>query len=465
MIKPDFSVSVPQNLGHLHFIGIGGSGMSGLARLAVGQGHQVSGSDVRDGPNIQQLLRLGVRISIGHEAKNIIGADTVVVTSALWPNNPELLAARSAGIPVIHRSQLLSHYASRGRLVAVAGAHGKTTSTGMLITALERLGADPSWVSGGVLNEFQVSAKFGQGELFVIEADESDSSFLHYDTNIVLVTNVDPDHLDHFGSLEAFESEFRKFAESASEFVVISADDPGAARVRSGLSHARVITFGEAEGSDVRLSEIDSTGSRVRGVVSHSGESVFFELLIPGTHNAWNAAGAIAVLLGLGYPLRVAAEAVADYSGSERRFEKHGDVRGVSVYDDFAHHPAEVRAALLAARAVVSGGRLITVFQPHLYSRTRLFADEFAEALSLSDEVVVTSIYGAREDPEPGVTGLLIADSPAGAGRFRYVPEWSDVPAAASALAKPGDFIITMGCGDIFKMVPDLLAALESGAR
>lgn len=463
MIKPDFSVGVPKRLGHIHFIGIGGSGMSGLARLALGQGHPVSGSDVRDGPNVQQLLKLGTRIHIGHDAKNITGADTVVVTSALWPNNPELLAARAAGIPIIHRSQLLSHYASSGRLIAVAGAHGKTTSTGMLITALERLAAKPSWVSGGVLREYQVSAKFGEGELFVIEADESDSSFLHYETNVALITNVDPDHLDHFGSLEAFEAEFRKFAEGASEFVVISADDAGAARVAEDLSHSKVISFGEAESASVRLTGIDASGSQVSATAHYQGESVFFELQIPGMHNAWNAAGAIGVLVGLGYPLRAAAEAVAEYRGSERRFEKHGEVRSVSVYDDFAHHPAEVRAALLAARAVVGSGRLITVFQPHLYSRTRIFADEFAEALKLSDEVVVTAIYGAREDPEPGVTGALITESIAADSRFHYVEDWSAVPTAACKLAGSGDFIITMGCGDIFKMVPDLLSELKQG--
>lgn len=461
MIKPDFSVQVPENLGHIHFIGIGGSGMSGLARLAIGQGNPVSGSDVRDGPNIQQLLRLGARIKIGHEARNVEGADTVVVTSALWPNNPELLAARAAGVPIIHRSQLLSHYASSGRLIAVAGAHGKTTSTGMIITALERLGADASWVSGGVLSEFQVSAKFGSGELFVIEADESDSSFLHYDTNIALITNVDPDHLDHFGSLEAFEAEFRKFGEGASEFVVISADDPGAARVAAGLKHVKTITFGESALAHLRISDIDASGSRVTATVQYQGEAVHFELTIPGRHNAWNAGGAIAVLVGLGFPLRAASEAVSGYRGSERRFERHGEVGAVAVYDDFAHHPAEVRAALLAARAVAGSGRLITVFQPHLYSRTRLFANEFAESLSLSDEVVVTAIYGAREDPEPGVTGELITTAEGAGGRFHYVAEWSEVPAVACGLAKSGDFIITMGCGDIFKMVPDLLAQLE----
>jgi len=462
VIKPDYSQPVPADLGHVHFIGIGGSGMSGLARLLVGMGHLVTGSDVRDSTNIASLRELGVNIYIGHDADRLGTPDTVVVTSALWPTNPEYLKAKELGIPVLHRSALLAHLASRGKLIAIAGAHGKTTSTGMIITALRRLGADPSFVNGGVIQEYGASSAFGAGQHFVIEADESDSSFLHYDTAVALITNVDPDHLDHFGSLEAFQGEFAKFASAASDFVVISADDPGAVATKELIEHEDVVLFGASVAADFQISNVDASGPQASFTISHQGKSTNVTLQLAGAHNALNAAGAIAVLVKLGFDFVAAADAVSGFAGTQRRFEMHGQVRDVSVYDDFAHHPTEVAAALSGARAVVGEGKLITVFQPHLYSRTRIFAQEFAEALALSDQVVITDVYGAREDPEPGVTGETISSRFSDASQVHYVPKWEDVPAAAAALAGPGDFIITMGCGDIYRMVPDLLGALEA---
>ena len=461
MIKPDYSQPIPQDLGHVHFVGIGGSGMSGLARLLLGMGHRVTGSDVRESTNIKSLREIGAEIYIGHDAAKLGKPDTVVVTSALWPNNPEYLLAKELAIPVLHRSALLAHLASRGKLIAVAGAHGKTTSTGMIITALRNLGADPSFVNGGVIQEYGASSAFGSGEHFVIEADESDSSFLHYDTSVALITNVDPDHLDHFGSLEAFQAEFAKFASAASDFVVISSDDHGAVATTKLIDHKRVITFGQGVTADVRVLDIDDSGPRVRFALASGDERVPMELKIPGAHNALNAAGAVAVLINLGFDFADSCAAVTRFGGTERRFELHGAVRGVAVYDDFAHHPTEVAAALRGARAVVGNGKLITVFQPHLYSRTRIFAAEFAQALELSDQVVVTDVYGAREDPEPGVTGELISSRFARQADVHFVPNWDDVPEVATSLAGEGDFIITMGCGDIYRMVPSLLGALE----
>ena len=462
MIKPDYSQEVPRELGKVHFVGIGGSGMSGLARLLIGSGHEVTGSDVRESANISALRDLGAKITIGHDEANLGSPDTVVVTSALWPTNPEYLKAQELGIPILHRSALLAHLASKGSLIAVAGAHGKTTSTGMIVTGLSRLGADPSFVNGGVIQEYGSSAGYGSGEHFVIEADESDSSFLHYDTDVAVITNVDPDHLDHYGSLEAFQAEFAKFADAAGKFVVISSDDPGAVAVSGLLTHDNVVSFGEAPGADFRVSQIDASGPEVSFDLTHLDSTVSMKLKVPGHHNALNAAGAVATLVGLGFDLAESAAAVEQFGGTVRRFELHGERRGVKVYDDFAHHPTEVAAALKAARAVVGSGRLITVFQPHLYSRTRLFSKEFAEVLMLSDEAVVTEIYAAREDPEPGVTADLITAKCARQANTHLVPNWDDVPAKAAALAEAGDFIITMGCGDINRMVPDLLAALES---
>ena len=461
MIKPDFSQPVPDDLGTVHFVGIGGSGMSGIARILLGMGHKVTGSDLRDTSNVAALRELGATIHIGHAAEHLGNPDTVVVTSALWPTNPEYLLAKELGIPVIHRSQALAYLATKHRLVAVAGAHGKTTSTGMIITALLELGVSPSFVNGGVIAALGSSSAAGTDELFVIEADESDGSFLHYDTAIALITNVDPDHLDHYGSLEAFEAEFAKFAQGAKEFVAISADDPGAVRVTNLLREKKVISFGKSEHATVRLTEVDASGPRVSFKVAVAGHEHSAELAIPGEHNAINAAGALAVLVGLGFDAAQSLAAIATFGGTERRFELHGQRRGVSVYDDFAHHPTEVSAALKAARAVVGDGKLITVFQPHLYSRTRLMHREFAEALAASDQVVVLDIYAAREDPEPGVTGVLVADSFADQTQVHYVPNWDDAPAVAAGLAHSGDFIVTMGCGDVYRMVPALLDALE----
>ena len=459
MIKPDFTQAVPEDLGVVHFIGIGGSGMSGIARLLIGMGHQVTGSDLRDTSNVAALRDLGAKISIGHDESHLGNPDTVVVTSALWPTNPEYLLAKQRGIPVIHRSQALAHLASSKRLIAVAGAHGKTTSTGMVITALMALGADPSFVNGGVINSVGHSSSSGKGELFVIEADESDGSFLHYDTAISLITNVDPDHLDHYGSIEAFHRVFADFANKSKEFVVISSDDHGAKEVAKLVTRP-MISFGEAADATVRVQNVKPE-AKVSFELVYKNQIVSARLLLAGRHNALNAAGAVATLVGLGFDFKKSLEEVAKFAGTERRFELHGVEAGVSVYDDFAHHPTEVAAALEGARAVVGSGKLITVFQPHLYSRTRLFAKEFAQVLAASDEVVLLDIYAAREDPEPGVTGELILNQFADKKRIHYVPNWDDAPAVAAKLASQGDFIMTMGCGDVYRMVPQLLEALK----
>jgi UDP-N-acetylmuramate--alanine ligase len=382
-----------------------------------------------------------------------------VVTSALWPTNPEYLLAKERGIPVIHRSQALAKLASSKRLIAVAGAHGKTTSTGMVITALMSMGQDPSFVNGGVINSVGQSSSSGTGELFVIEADESDGSFLLYDTAISLITNVDPDHLDHYGSIEAFHKVFADFANKSKELVVISSDDQGAKEVAKLITKP-MITFGEAKEATVRVQNIKED-ARVSFELVYKEEKSSAKLILAGRHNALNAAGAVATLVSLGFDFQASVIEVAKFEGTERRFELHGQERGVSVYDDFAHHPTEVQAALNGARAVVGSGKLITVFQPHLYSRTRLFAKEFAQVLAESDEVVLLDIYAAREDPEPGVTGELILNNFSDQSKIHYAPNWEEASAKAASLADSGDFIVTMGCGDVYRMVPQLLQALK----
>jgi UDP-N-acetylmuramate--alanine ligase len=329
----------------------------------------------------------------------------------------------------------------------------------MVITALMAMGADPSFVNGGVINSVGHSSSSGKGELFVIEADESDGSFLHYDTAISLITNVDPDHLDHYGSIEAFHQVFADFANKSKEFVVISSDDHGAKEVAKLVTRP-MISFGEATNATIRVQNIKPE-ARVSFELTYEDKTASAKLLLAGRHNALNAAGAVATLVGLGFDFEKSLEEVAKFSGTERRFELHGVEAGVSVFDDFAHHPTEVAAALEGARAVVGSGKLITVFQPHLYSRTRLFAKEFAEVLAASDEVVLLDIYAAREDPEPGVTGELIFHQFIDKKRIHYVPNWDDAPAVAAKLASEGDFIMTMGCGDVYRMVPELLQALK----
>ncbi len=462
MIHPDLSMPLPEQLGSVHFVGIGGSGMSGIARLFLDSGHRVSGSDRTENHNTEQLRALGATVSIGHDAAHVGDAEALVYTGALWPDNPEYLEAVRAGIPVLHRSQALAWLINRTRLVAVAGAHGKTTSTGMLVTALLELDADPSFVNGGVIQGLGVSSGLGSGELFVVEADESDGSFLLYDTAVALITNVDADHLDHYGDHDAFDAAFVDFAGRASELVVLSSDDAGAARVRAALHHPRVLTFGEDAAADVRVHSIVTDGP-VALSLTWEGRDYRVQLAVPGRHNALNAAGAFAVLVGLGFDPAAALQGIAAFRGTERRFELHGTVRGVRVYDDYAHHPTEVAAALSAARTVVGDGRIIAVHQPHLYSRTQAMAGEFARTYeALADHTIVLDVFGAREDPVPGVTGALVAQRFADASRVDYLPDWQRAADRAAALATEGDIIMTLSCGDVYRIVPQLLGSLHA---
>ena len=463
MIKPDLSQQLPTDLGRVHFVGIGGSGMSGIARVFLAAGHVVTGSDLRETAAVRALRELGADVAIGHDAANVGDADTLVVTGALWQDNPEYQLALAKGLPVLHRSQALAWLIGGHRLVSVAGAHGKTTSTGMLVTALLAAGHDPSFVNGGVIQSLGVSARGGTDDLFVVEADESDGSFLLYDTSVALVTNVDADHLDHYGSHEAFDEAFVSFADAASELVVISSDDPGARRVTASLDPAtRVVTFGEAASADVRVADVTSVGP-VAFTLHRGSDSWPVQLRVPGRHNALNAAGAFAVLLGLGVDAEAAIAGLEAFGGTERRFELHGTVRGVCVYDDYAHHPTEVAAALQAARSVVGEGRLIAVHQPHLYSRTQLMAGEFAAVYEeLADHTIVLDVFGAREDPVPGVTGALVADRFADPSRVDHVPDWQEAAVRTAGIARAGDFVVTLGCGDVYRIVPQLLGALDA---
>jgi UDP-N-acetylmuramate--alanine ligase len=465
MIKPDLTQPLPTDLGSLHFVGIGGSGMSGIARLFIAAGHTVTGSDRSENHNTEALRALGATVSIGHDAANLGSAEALVYTGALWPDNPEYLLAVERGIPTLHRSQALAWLINRQRLVAVAGAHGKTTSTGMIITALLELGQDPSFVNGGVIETLGISSARGSGEIFVVEADESDGTFLLYETAVALITNVDADHLDHYGSHEAFDAAFVSFAAAASELVVVSSDDAGAVRVTEALLREspggkRILTFGEHAEADIRLHSIGSVGP-VSFTLNWLGEDYHAQLRVPGHHNAVNAAGAFAVLVGMGFEPRASLAAISTFGGTERRFELRGVVRGVSVYDDYSHHPTEVAAALASARTVVGEGRIIAVHQPHLYSRTQMMAGDFAHVYErLADHTVVLDVFGAREDPIPGVTGALVSEQFVDKTRVEYLPDWQQAAEHAAAFARDGDIIMTLSCGDVYRIVPQILDAL-----
>jgi UDP-N-acetylmuramate--alanine ligase len=462
-LKPDLSLRIPDELGAVHFVGIGGSGMSGIAHLFLKAGLTVSGSDRDESPYLAALREAGARITVGHAAENVGDADTLVVTSALWEDNPEYQYARQNGLTVLHRSQALAWLTRGKRVVSVAGAHGKTTSGGMIVTALLELGADPSYVNGGVISSLGRSSAAGSGELFVLEADESDGSFLLYDTSVALITNVDADHLDHYGSIGAFDAAFVAFGERAREFVALSADDAGAQRIAALLPGTRTLTFGEGGDADVRLHDVTTDGP-VAGVFAWQGRDYAFRLQVLGHHNALNAAGAFAVLAGLGFDPAAVAAALEHFGGTKRRFELKGTVHGVRVYDDYAHHPSEVAAALAAARTVVGEGRVIAIHQPHLYSRTQLMAPQFAKTYEeLADFTVVLDVDGAREDPVPGVTGALVSQEFADQDRVAYLPDWQEAADRVAAFARPGDIVMTLSCGSVYRIIPQVLDSLSAG--
>ena len=471
MIYPDLTLEVPERLGRVHFVGIGGSGMSGIARMMHQAGVPGTGSDRSANYSTRALEEIGIPVAIGHDAANVGDADTLVVTGALWQDNPEYRFALDRGIPVLHRSQALAWLARGHRVVSVAGAHGKTTSTGMVVTGLKGLGADPSFVNGGVIESLGTSSGAGTDELFVIEADESDRSFQLYDTSVALITNVDPEHLDFYGSRESFMQAFVDFARAAMEMVVISADDAGAREVLAALreepagSLPAIRTFGESTDADVRLVSVDDSGP-VRFAVEVDGARYETQLGVYGKHNAMNATGALAVLTGIGCEASAALEAISGFGGTKRRFEFHADVDGVRVYDDYAHHPTEVAALLDSARAVVGEGRLIAIHQPHLFSRTSLFHREFAEVLEAgADHTVVLAVDGAREDPVPGVTGELVSNDFADPSRVAYIDDWQRAADYLAEIARPGDVMVTMSCGTVYQIIPQVVEALRGRSQ
>ena len=455
-----------EELGAVHFVGIGGAGMSGIARILLARGVPVSGSDRRDTPTLLALRALGARVELGHDPAHLGDADTVVVSTAIRDDNPELAAARERGLRVLPRAVALAAVMAGKRSVAVAGTHGKTSTTSMLTVAVQACGVDPSFAIGGDLNESGSNAHAGKGDVFVAEADESDRSFLLLAPHGAIVTNVEADHLDNYGDLAAVEAAFDRFLQTIDPagFLVLCADDPGSARLRTVPTPARVRTYGTAEGSDLRLVDVEVGPETTDWTAVLDGEVLGrVSIRVPGEHMARNSAAALLAGLELGLPAEGLVTGLGRFGGVHRRFELKGSVGGVRVYDDYAHHPTEVAAQLRAARAVAGTGRVVVAFQPHLYSRTREFAAAFGAALGLADEVVVMDVYGAREDPVPGVTGAMVADAVAlPAGQVLFEPSWSAAAPALAQRAQPGDLVITMGAGNVSMVGPEVLEALRA---
>jgi UDP-N-acetylmuramate--alanine ligase len=451
----------------VHLIGIGGAGMSGIARILLARGAAVSGSDARESAAVLALRALGARVDVGHDAAHLPSPPaTVVVSSAIRETNPELAAARERGLPVVHRAQALAALTRGRRLAAVTGTAGKTSTTSMLTVALQHCGLDPSFAIGGDLATSGSGAHEGTGEIFVVEADESDASFLVFSPEVAIVTNVEADHLDHYGSPAAYVAAFGDFLDRIDPggTLVTCVDDPGAAALAAVARERgiRVRTYGRSGGTDARLVQFRPDGPGARIVLHLGGTAHKLRLPVPGEHMALNALAALLAGEALGAPVEGLIEGLAAFDGVRRRFEFRGRAAGVAVYDDYAHHPTKVAAQLRAARDVAGSGRVVVAFQPHLYSRTRDFAREFGAALGLADEVVVLDVYGAREDPEPGVSGALIAEHvPLPPERVRFVPRWAEVPAVVAGIARPGDLVITMGAGDVTVLAPEILLELS----
>ncbi|PRY56073.1 UDP-N-acetylmuramate--L-alanine ligase [Knoellia remsis] len=473
----DFTTEVPGlgSLGRVHFIAIGGAGMSAVARIMLARGVTVSGSDAKQSPTLDALRDLGARAFVGHDARHVTDVDTVVISSAIPETNVELRAARDANLLVLHRSQGLAATMGDTRRAAVAGANGKTTTTSMLTVALQSAGLDPSFASGGELTGQGTNAAWTGGEIFVVEADESDGSFLTYRPEVAVVTNVQPDHLDFYGTFEGVQEAYAAFAATIvpGGLLVACADDEGSARLAGAAAAKgiRTLTYGFAESADLRLSEhrADDAGLGTTTVLRlRGGEARTLALPIPGVHNALNAAAAfLAATEGFGADPVSVLDGLAGSLGARRRFEVRGEVRGVTVVDDYAHNAGKVTAVVATAAELARrrGGRLHVAFQPHLYSRTRDFASGFAAGLAPADTVILLDIYGAREEPMEGVTSELVAAPLRELPGERTITVGGSFPEAAAALADVaahGDLVLVVGAGDVTDLADDVLRALEA---
>ncbi|MFW6692409.1 UDP-N-acetylmuramate--L-alanine ligase [Streptomyces sp. MAR4 CNX-425] len=463
---------IPPTLESPHFVGIGGAGMSGIAKILAQRGAAVAGSDARESGAVAALRELGAVVHLGHAAGHLDpAASAVVVSSAIREDNPELAAARARGLPVVHRSDALAAVMDGLRPVAVAGTHGKTTTTSMLAVALRTLGRDPSYAIGGDIDAPGSNAHHGAGDLFVAEADESDRSFHTYAPEVAIVLNVELDHHANYASLEEVYASFETFAARIvpGGTLVVSADHPGARELTRRLGGGvRTVTYGESPDADARVLAVTPRGLTSEVTVRLDGAQLTFGVSVPGRHYAHNAVAALAAGAAAGVPAAGLAPALASFTGVGRRLQTRGTAAGVRVVDTYAHHPTEMTADLQAVRDAADdgpdggAGRILVVFQPHLYSRTRELGAEMGHALALADASVVLGIYPAREDPLPGVTSDLIIDAARARGAdVTAAPDPGAVAGLVAGMAKPGDLVLTMGAGDVTELGPEILSRLE----
>jgi UDP-N-acetylmuramate--alanine ligase len=460
-------LSVPRRV---HVVGVGGAGMSAIASVLAAMGHRVSGSDLKASPGLDRLAALGVEVHVGHDAEYVGAADLVAVSTAIPTRNPEVRAAIERGIPVLRRAEILSAIVALRRTVAVAGTHGKTTTASMLALVLVEAGLQPSFIIGGEVNEIGSGAMWGRGDLFVVEADESDGTFVELGAEAVVVTNIEPDHLEHYGGFEPLREAFMRFATDAPGPRVLCADDPESAALATTLRQRGldVTTYGTHPHADHRIVDPQSgrSGTKMRVVPRDGSGAIEIELPVPGMHNARNAVAALVTAVALGADVDCARAALARYGGVARRFEFRGEVGGVTFVDDYAHLPTEVAAAIAAARDG-EWGRVVCVFQPHRYSRTESLWTTFADAFEGADVVAVTDVYPAGERPRPGVTGKLIVNAVLDAHpwhRVAYLPRRSDVLAYLTAELRPGDLCLTLGAGDLTSLPTEVQPALRTTA-
>ena len=448
----------------IHFVGIGGAGMSGIARIMLSAGFSISGSDVKDTAITQSLAALGAQISIGHDASNIDGVDILVTSGAISAHNQEVVAANEKGIQILSRAQALALLMADKRSIAVAGTHGKTTTTSMLTVALQSAGLDPSFAIGGLINSSGVNAHLGSGDIFVAEADESDGSFTAYLPLGAIITNLELDHVDHFATLEDLFIIFLKFIDTiqVGGFVIACTDDPGVVALLARVTRKdiSVISYGEVN-ADFQISRIVLEPRTSYARISKIGTVLpELHLTIPGLHNVFNATAALAAGDRLGANVDELIKGLESFSGSRRRFELKGKVNEITVIDDYGHHPTELRVTLETAKSYATPGRVIVVFQPHRFSRTQAFAPEFARALELADLAYVLEIYPASEVAIPGVTSQIITREST-SGKIFYESSMLDVVAKVVSAALPGDLILTLGAGDVNSLAPVIVQALE----
>ncbi len=447
----------------IHFIGLGGAGMSGIARIMLARGIAISGSDAKDSSVLAGLRTLGAEVFIGHQAINLGNADVLVVSSAIDQSNPELVAARNKGTLILARAEALALLMSESKSIAVAGTHGKTTTTSMLTVALQQAGLDPSFAIGGMINRGGTNAHLGSGDIFVAEADESDGSFLAYKPFGAIITNVELDHVDHFPDMAAVNRSFLDFIDSIQTggFLIVGIDSPGAVHLLSQIERGdiEIITYGES--ADYSISHLSLQPSESHARITKLGKVIGeLSLSIPGQHNIENALAALVAGLKFGAPVVELLKGLESFSGAKRRFENKGSVNGVTVIDDYGHHPTEVRVTLETAKRFAGAGKVIVIFQPHRYSRTAMFVIEFAQVLDLADQVFLLEIYAASETAIPGVSSIQIANEMS-SSKVVFEPSMIDVVNSAVVASQPGDLIITLGAGDVNLLVPLILQTLE----